>query len=43
MIKSLSNLELFKLLNEGNTEAREILVKKNITLVRSIVNKYQIY
>ena len=43
MIKSLSNLELFELLNEGNTEAREILVKKNITLVRSIVNKYQVY
>ena len=43
MIKSLSNLELFELLKEGNTEAREILVKKNITLVRSIVNKYQVY
>ena len=43
MIKSLSNLELIKLLKEGKTEAREILIEKNITLVRSIVNKYQVY
>ena len=40
-MNKLSNNELFNLYNKGDLEARKLLIEKNMSLVWSLVNRYQ--